>query len=32
MAELIAGGGRAPYRVQKLHEVLSPVELEENGN
>jgi len=30
MAELIAGGGKAPYRVEKLLETLSPAELKEN--
>ena len=30
MAELIAGGGQAPYRVEKLLETLSPTELKEN--
>ena len=29
MAELIAGGGQVPYRVEKLLETLSPTELEE---
>jgi len=30
MAELIARGGKAPYRVEKLLETLSPAELKEN--
>jgi len=30
MAELIARGGQAPYRVEKLLETLSPTELKEN--
>ena len=30
MAELIARGGQAPYRVEKLFETLSPAELTEN--
>jgi len=30
MAELIARGGKAPYRVEKLLETLSPVELKES--
>jgi len=30
MAELIARGGQAPYRVEKLLEALSPMELEES--
>jgi len=30
MAELIARGGQAPYRVEKLLETLSPAELKEN--
>jgi glycine/D-amino acid oxidase-like deaminating enzyme len=30
MAELIAGGGQAPYRVEKLLEALSPAELKES--
>jgi len=30
MAELIAKGGQAPYRVEKLLETLSPAELKEN--
>jgi len=30
MAELIAGGGKAPYRVEKLLETLSPAELKES--
>ena len=30
MADLIASGGQAPYRVEKLLEILSPVELKGN--